>query len=366
VIIVKEDKMKRKRIIWIDLVRGLGMLLIIWGHSLNNPRSFLGTLLFEVNVPIFFLLSGYLYHEQKFNKQLYKLFYNLIIPYIVTCALMGINTVIANKTGGLGIFKSMGSIKDVIKASFFAMGTPTVFIGTHVYMPAIGAIWFLIALLWDELLFNFIIKKTKHKKCFLTIMNTVSLLLLVLGFYLIKFGILPWSLNASMIGFVFMWVGFLLKKINFDNFTKLKILKFEVFMLAGWCLAGVFKVYFWMNIASTNNIFLGILSAFCGSIFLITVIEKITNKEGSNGVLKFVSLYGKYSLIVLCTHIIDGNTLCLNKYFGLIINQPQWLITLLNFSYHVIITIFGIYIVIKIPLLRSIYDNREEKFKWQI
>lgn len=358
--------MTRKRIVWIDLLRGLGMVFIIWGHSLNNPQNFLGTLLFEINVPIFFILSGYLYHEQLFSKQLYKLFYNLIVPYIVTCVFMIINSFIVDKTGGLGIFKSMGIVKDVVKACFFAMGTPEPLMNTQINMPAIGAIWFLIALLWDELLFNFFMTITQKKQSRKLIMSFVSILFLIIGFFMAKQGeILPWSLNASMIGFIFMWGGFLLKEFNLVDLSFVKFLILELIMIFVWCLSGVYKVHFWMNIATTNNVILGVLSAFCGSIFFILLFQRFTNYEQNSSILKIISLYGKYSLIVLCVHIIDGNTYCLNKYISMIITNPVWAITLFNCLYHIMITILGIYIILKVPLLKSIYDNRERKFKWQ-
>lgn len=358
--------MGRKRIIWIDLLRGLGMIFIIWGHSLNNPQSFLGTLLFEVNVPIFFILSGYLYHEQRFGKQLYKLFYNLILPYIITCIFMGINTYIANKTGGLGIFKSMGTIKEVTKACAFAMGTTEPLLKTSINMPAIGAIWFLIALLWDELVFNFLMKKLSSQKHRKMIMTIISILLLILGFSLAKSGLfMPWSVNASMIGFIFMWGGFWLKEFKFINFSYIKLLMLEVLMVLIWFMAGIYKVYFWMNIATTNNTVLGMMSAFCGSVFFIVLFQYFAGRECDNKALKIISLYGKYSLIVLCIHIIDGNTYCLNKYITLFVIKPIWLVTLFNCLYHILITVIGIYLVIKVPLLKSIYDNREKKFKWQ-
>lgn len=45
--------MLRKRIIWIDLVRAFGMLMIICGHSLANPNGNVGNMVYAINVPIF-------------------------------------------------------------------------------------------------------------------------------------------------------------------------------------------------------------------------------------------------------------------------------------------------------------------------
>ena len=51
----------KKRIDWIDIVRAMGMFLIIMGHTLEGyTYSIVGKLIFAVHVPVFFVLSGYL------------------------------------------------------------------------------------------------------------------------------------------------------------------------------------------------------------------------------------------------------------------------------------------------------------------
>lgn len=56
----------KKRIGWIDFARAVGMLMIITTHSLVGvyASGIVGKLLFAVNVPIFFVLSGYLFKEK--------------------------------------------------------------------------------------------------------------------------------------------------------------------------------------------------------------------------------------------------------------------------------------------------------------
>ena len=55
----------KKRIDWIDIVRAMGMFLIIMGHTLEGyTYSIVGKLIFAVHVPVFFVLSGYLYKEK--------------------------------------------------------------------------------------------------------------------------------------------------------------------------------------------------------------------------------------------------------------------------------------------------------------
>ncbi|SFV41356.1 O-acetyltransferase [Ligilactobacillus acidipiscis] len=54
-----------KRIEWIDMARGIAIIMIVITHSLSQySRSFFSALLFVVNVPIFFILSGYLFRKK--------------------------------------------------------------------------------------------------------------------------------------------------------------------------------------------------------------------------------------------------------------------------------------------------------------
>ncbi|MFT8500298.1 MAG: acyltransferase family protein, partial [Liquorilactobacillus satsumensis] len=62
-----------KRIEWIDIARGLAMLMIVAGHTLFGfTFSPVARMIFAVHVPIFLVLSGYKFNERKlkvlFNK----------------------------------------------------------------------------------------------------------------------------------------------------------------------------------------------------------------------------------------------------------------------------------------------------------
>ena len=84
--------LKMKRIAWIDFVRASGMVMIIMVHSLAGVYgpSFLGKLLFAVNVPVFFVLSGYLFKEKKLSQVIKGGFFNLILPYVFSVILIAL------------------------------------------------------------------------------------------------------------------------------------------------------------------------------------------------------------------------------------------------------------------------------------
>ncbi|WP_270336041.1 acyltransferase family protein [Ligilactobacillus agilis] len=82
----------KNRIAWIDFVRASGMVMIIIVHSLAGiyGSSFLGKVLFAVNVPVFFILSGYLFKEKKLSQVIKGGFFNLILPYVFSAILIAL------------------------------------------------------------------------------------------------------------------------------------------------------------------------------------------------------------------------------------------------------------------------------------
>jgi fucose 4-O-acetylase-like acetyltransferase len=56
-----ENIKKTNRILWIDVCRGIGILLVVLGHC--DP--FFNKYIYGFHMPLFFLLSGWLYNKQK-------------------------------------------------------------------------------------------------------------------------------------------------------------------------------------------------------------------------------------------------------------------------------------------------------------
>jgi fucose 4-O-acetylase-like acetyltransferase len=68
---------------WIDIAKGIGIFLVIVGHSHCPP--FLQTIIYSFHMPLFFFLSGYTFHYDKYklNKCAFVMnkFYRLVVPY---------------------------------------------------------------------------------------------------------------------------------------------------------------------------------------------------------------------------------------------------------------------------------------------
>lgn len=80
---------KKSRIEWIDVAKGYGIILVIMGHCFNKDTP-LHNWIFSFHMPLFFILSGYCFHYEKYKNVVDVLkdkFRALIIPYVKFCVL---------------------------------------------------------------------------------------------------------------------------------------------------------------------------------------------------------------------------------------------------------------------------------------
>ena len=68
------------RIKWIDTAKGIGIILIVLGHTLKG--GFVNQLLYSFHVPLFFYLSGLTFHQQNSMDFWGKRIRRLYIPYL--------------------------------------------------------------------------------------------------------------------------------------------------------------------------------------------------------------------------------------------------------------------------------------------
>lgn len=122
----------KKREIWIDWMKTIGMYFIILGHLFPEHCS---EFIYSFNVPLFFFLSGLLYHrETSYAEFKHKTARTLIIPYFLICL---INLLIA-------LFSDFPSNAQILKKMvFISVGLfdgcgPMWFVGSLVVIKVIA------------------------------------------------------------------------------------------------------------------------------------------------------------------------------------------------------------------------------------
>lgn len=194
---------------YIDALRGLSMIIVVYGHCLlaKSRTDYTAYFVFfsPINVALFFTISGYLFKPKKSDLEFFKnLFLRLVIPWFV-----------------LGLFPYYNISW---KLPFLLSGT---------------SYWFMNALIIGEILWYYIHKVARNNE------KTVILLGLLVsasGLLCFRFG---W-LNEGMInrGMVILWLfvlGLLIRKYEAPLVTFVK--KYMIWLLMVFVVMGVVFMY---------------------------------------------------------------------------------------------------------------------------
>lgn len=106
-----------KRIEYIDIAKGIGILLVVLGHNLGIEQTapFLRRAVFSFHVPLFFFLSGLVFHlPPSFMELLKRKFYSSMLPFLSTIVLFYFWISLYSNMSLLVAFKRM------LKASLYA------------------------------------------------------------------------------------------------------------------------------------------------------------------------------------------------------------------------------------------------------
>ena len=328
-----------KRIDYIDIAKGIGMILVVLGHmAIGDKASYL---IFSFHMPFFFLIDGLFCKEYKLFSEEHRTFIKttlirLILPYIFTCIFIILFSIILNllKQDFLQI---LPDVKKRLLASIYGQGWVN-----NDKFPMIGAIWFLLALFWGKVIFSFF---SKSKYCF-----PIVVLLFAIGYISSKYIYLPLSIQSGLTSIIFIWAGKKIKELDIlsKDFLLVFIIALELWISMLFLKGG--------SISICSNYFeaipANIISGVCGSIVLILLSKKIESFKITR-ILKYI---GKYSLIFLCLHIIDLTLFPWSFIMKHITTENDLFNLGILFIMKMLMYFCGCFIILHTPL-RKIYAN---------
>lgn len=265
----------KQRVQWIDTIKGIGMLLVILGHFMNN-NIFLKTL-YIFHIPLFFIVSGYLFNCDKGIKDfLLSKLRRLVLPYFS----LGIPITIAQVIFWQEKFWIDGVIHYIVQRKYTAM-------------------WFLACLIIVNIL-AFILLKISDKNW---IILTLSLLLCLCGYiftYILgREANLPWNINTACVACLYFMIGYVLKKTDFIS-TVITYKKYVgIFVFTIGIMLGEFVIYITGRrhdmFYNQYGIFgISIVAAVFCTIGLINLVN--------NNYIPILSYIGRNSMIYFAFH----------------------------------------------------------------
>ncbi len=280
---------QKQRIHYIDLTKGIAIILIIFAHCLEYYGRQLGIDLFVLpfiysfHVPLFFIASGFLFSlgkEKNFLDFLIKRIRTILFPY--------------------ALFSFLNIVSDMMKLYLFHTENDINIkrdIVDSIVQNHYNALWFLCVLFVVQVLAFFIVKMTTK----MIIASLVLFAILAVVYQLLIHAKLPWCVDTVPYVMPFFIGGYLLKKHDLcQSVLRMKYLPlYSILGIASVCLNLKFGHLNCVNIFGTEygNLLFFYLAAFNNCFAVMTLAKRIDS-------LSAVNYLGKYSLVYYGIHML--------------------------------------------------------------
>lgn len=298
-------------------------------------------------MPLFFILSG-MFISTKYTLSTYvkRKFSQLITPYIFTCCCVCIGAVLLDLISGK--LSSVGlDLRKWIFSSMYGSGNLEPW-----GIRRIGAIWFLLALFFA----SFIVRAICKQRYAIAITFVAGLF--GLGYLTSSVIWLPLSIQAGMCASIFVYAGYLFTQ----KYVTCQPLPWymNLFIFIIWCTATIFSD---MNMARNyySNIPLNILGAFCATYLILISCKVVSEKEELRVPSRILAFYGRYSLIILCCHLIELNLFPWSSFdnFMLKLNIDKQLVIFSKLILKISYVTVSVFLVKRMNFLKRIFFGKK-------
>lgn len=266
----------------IDISKGIGIILMIMGHV--GLGSFFDHWIHAFHMPMFFIISGFLYKDRIFTKKFFiKRIRQLLVPYIIVGCFHYFIWFILHVQEDIDLVEPLVNL-------FWT--------NTNYNMPIAGAIWFLTAFFVSNILFSIFmtyLNRYAGKVClgiafFTCILNSC-----------IKIR-LPWAIDSGLVGCGLMYIGYIWKKIS--DTKKINILReniaYSILAFFLFSFGAFINGYVNMREGKYSVIWLFWINAVGLTISINLVCEYIIKYRKEKLYTKVLRYIGKNSISFLC------------------------------------------------------------------
>lgn len=262
----------------IDVLKALGIILMIMGH-IGFGEHF-DQWIHAFHMPMFFIISGFLYKKKDMKQTLVSRFKGLLIPYLFFAVFHLVIMCFVDIRDGVEL---QSSVPGYLFALFFK---------NHEFVPICGAIWFLTALFALDVSYSFIdcLGNEYLKPVVVAVLTSFGFVLSACGI------ILPFSVNAALVGVGLYFIGNKLRTLYDNN-------KWQSSLWLG--VAGVIVCIFTIflnrsvnvRMSIYGNVILFYFNALLMTFSLFNIATRLVKRESL--LIKELSFIGKNSIVYL-------------------------------------------------------------------
>lgn len=311
----------KKRLEFVDIAKGIGIMLVCFGHSGAEDAviSWIGGFI----VPLFFILSGYMYRDKgiSIKADLWNKTRKLLKPYLFFSVVLLILYKRFAWNDIVGVFYS--------RYCLYPLHSPE----NIFFMQATNSpMWFLTAMLAAYPLFYLIIKNERYAPWIVLIYIAVTWGCTVLPI------LLPWSLDIIPLMASYMYLGVLFKRQK-DLLSK-----------PSWVYCAILSAFILIcplnakpnpSIRDFGDFFLiYVITGILGTVSMMWLSRHLEGKPLSG----LIADIGRHTLVIFCLQIFIFHLF--NRVFYNILNLPTtgtWLYTVSTFKV-IVVSIICMYI----------------------
>lgn len=289
--------MGSKRLDWIDIAKGIAIILVIVGHTVPNPSP-LRHAIFSFHMPVFFILAGYTFRPKPWRELLSGSVSRLLAPYVVLALAWQVPTFLMS-----GVSLTSGTLVAGLQTLVFASGVDVPGLG----VAAVGMAWFLAALFTSRLLFNALMLLFDGREVGVVCQGSACVVIAFCGLSVSRFlgFYLPLDLDLSCYIVLLMWVGYTVRHRGLEPSVD-KPLLFIGAGVAWFVLAALSGLE--LSSRRVDGFVIATIAALAGSYCVCWVsmaIEKMKDIPILEAFERGLVFCGQASLAIFAIHAVD-------------------------------------------------------------
>ena len=262
----RAEQSRAERLSWLDVLKGIGIVLVAIGHIYSNRTVF--NWLYSFHMPLFFLAAGWVYKEKSVLTDIKRRIQTIVVPYFSFGLLVLLYWQVIERRFRNSDMSFMDSLLGL-------------FSGCYDNLDFDVHLWFLPCFFVTVALFNILVNLGGRKIAYV-VSALMSLIYVVL-----PMPELPWGINR-----VFKYIGFYAVGVFLAG-RETKIADRNVG--TGVAAVVLLTVNFFLSLYNLTTGLMWFVTALIGVTAMILISQFINEN-------KILQYFGRISLIVLCIH----------------------------------------------------------------